>query len=408
MVVMMNIRPYVPADLPAVQRVWKECGWVDTDEEAAHLEHVFSSGEGLVALLGDEAECAVTTHRGLFNYAGEDLDWCLVSSVTTSRVGRKQGFAQAATARALASAAEDGAEIATLGMFEQGFYDRLGFGTGPYEHQLRFDPANLLVDTPYRTPVRLGKGDYVEVHDSMLRRLRGHGGVALNATEMFRAELEWVPNGFGLGYRTDDRLSHFIFAKAKGESGPYSIYFIAYENTDQLMELLSLLKSLGDQVRAIEMAEPAELQFQDLFRHPNRQRILSRGSDFEAYNRAGAWWQARVLDLDACVSKRHWAGPPVRFNLVLDDPIEAILTGGWTGVGGEYVVEFAETSSAQPGSDPTLETLTASVNAFTRMWIGVRSASSLSLTDDLKAPAGLLRELDQGLCLPPPRPGMFV
>ncbi|MEE2992431.1 MAG: hypothetical protein VX603_04565 [Gemmatimonadota bacterium] len=40
----------------------------------------------------------------------------------------------------------EGAEICVLSMFEQGFYDRLGFGTGPYEHKVRFDPAELMID----------------------------------------------------------------------------------------------------------------------------------------------------------------------------------------------------------------------------------------------------------------------
>ena len=31
-------------------------------------------------------------------------------------------------------------------MFEQGFYDQVGFGTGAYEHTIRFDPATLLVE----------------------------------------------------------------------------------------------------------------------------------------------------------------------------------------------------------------------------------------------------------------------
>jgi len=51
-----------------------------------------------------------------------------------------------------------------------------------------------------------------------------------------------------------------------------------------------------------------------------------------------------------------------------------------------------------------LPTMTASVNAFTRLWLGVRPASSLRFTDDLDAPAGLIETLDSVLRLPAPRP----
>jgi hypothetical protein len=49
--------------------------------------------------------------------------------------------------------------------------------------------------------------------------------------------------------------------------------------------------------------------------------------------------------------------------------------------------------------------MTATVNAFTRLWLGVRPASSLAVTDHLRAPEALLRELDRGLCLPQPHMG---
>jgi hypothetical protein len=57
---------------------------------------------------------------------------------------------------------------------------------------------------------------------------------------------------------------------------------------------------------------------------------------------------------------------------------------------------------AERGADPALPTLRASINAFSRAWLGVRSATGLSWTDDLKAPPDLLKELDRVLALPAP------
>ena len=79
-------------------------------------------------------------------YLEEDLRLSVVTGVTTSRVVRKQGLAGRLTAEVIAAAVEEGAQVSALSMFEQGFYDRLGFGTGGYEHMIRFDPADLNID----------------------------------------------------------------------------------------------------------------------------------------------------------------------------------------------------------------------------------------------------------------------
>lgn len=402
------IRQHETSDLPAIQRIWKECGWVDSDEEAAAIEHFLADASGVVATIGEEAECAGTVHEGVIGYDGRDLPLAAVSSITTSRLGRKQGFATEVTARLLSGAAEAGSAVALLGIFEQGFYDQVGFGTGPYTIHYRFDPASLIVAYPERIPVRLSQDDWGEIAQCLASRKRLHGGVALDSATVYRAELGWTSPGFGLGFRSDDgELTHFVYCKTKGEDGPYSVEAIAYRDTEQLMELLGVLRSLGDQVRAVDLMEPPELQLQDVIRHPNRQRILTRGTDFAAGGRAHAWWQLRILNLDACVGARVHRGPSVRFNLTLSDPISR-LDQSWSGLGGSYIVEISEPSTVESGTDPALPTLEASVAGFSRMWIGARSASSLAVTGELIGPPELLAALDDAFRLPTPRTGLYL
>ena len=99
-------------------------------------------------------------------------------------------------------------------------------------------------------------------------------------------------------------------------------------------------------------------------------------------------------------------GASIRFNLNLSDPVERYLDPGvqWHGVGGNYVVTLGPASGAELGADPALPTLKATVNAFTRMWLGVLPASSLAATDDLDGPRELLEGLDSVLCIPQPKP----
>ena len=77
----------------------------------------------------------------------------------------------------------------------------------------------------------------------------------------------------------------------------------------------------------------------------------------------------------------------------------------WRGVAGEYVVTLGKSSECETGSDASLPTLRTSVGAFTRLWLGVRPASSLNITDELQGPQELLEQLDETLRLPEPETG---
>ena len=213
----------------------------------------------------------------------------------------------------------------------------------------------------------------------------------------------------GLGYYDGpgDTLSHFFWGEVDGANGPYRVYYSAYQTPAQLFELLALIKSLGDQVLMFAMEEPPDIQFQDLLKQPSRNRTSTRGSKFAGSHETIAYWQARMLDVPACLEKTRLDAEPVTFNLAMSDPIEAHLDGAnaWHGCAGDYVVTLAEESAAETGRSPNLPTLNASVGAFTRLWLGVRNASSLTLTDDVAGDEALLRALDRSLRLPRPHLG---
>lgn len=401
----MSFREYDPErDLAAVRRIWFEIGWLESENEAAYLEDFLNAGRALVADIDGEAESLAHAVSGTMLYQSTELKLSAVTAVATSRIARRFGFARRLTAALLASEAELGGEVAALGMFEQGFYERLGFGTGAYEQWVSFDPATLLVDRPFRVPKRFGNGDWRALHAALSGRLRGHGGCNLEPVVILRAELGWTENGFGLGYEDglDGALSHFIWMSAKGENGPYTVKAIAYRNADEFLELLALLHSLADQVSSVCMLEPGGIQLQDLLKQPLRNRRNTEKSTFESSSRSLAPWQLRILDLGACLSKTRLHATSVEFNLKLSDPVAAYLPEGsaWAGIGGDYVVRLGSESSAVAGADPSLATLQASAGAFSRMWFGIQPASGLAITDELSGPAELLEALDRTLVLP--------
>ena len=156
----MTVRPYeADRDRAAVRRIWREVGWIETEAQEKGLDVFLEPGRRLVAELDGAPECLVTTHRGILTYQNEEISLSCVTCVTTSRIARKRGLASRLTARALADDALDGAGLAMLGIFEQGFYNQLGFGNGSYEHWCTFDPAQLTIELDPRTPRRLTTDD---------------------------------------------------------------------------------------------------------------------------------------------------------------------------------------------------------------------------------------------------------
>ncbi len=220
------------------------------------------------------------------------------------------------------------------------------------------------------------------------------------------AELSFRGTDFGLGYfdGEDGALSHFIWVGAHGEHGPYRIKFIVYQNREQFLELMALLKGFGDQVRVVHIREPAGIQLQDLIRHPFRQRRVTEKGEYATGASATAYWQARICNLETCLAATHLPGGPLRFNLSLSDPITRYLQADapWQGIAGEYVITFGPESEVRAGTSTRLPTLAASVGAFSRLWLGVRPATGLAVTDDLRGPQPLLAALDETLRLPVP------
>lgn len=405
----IQFRSYVsPADRPFAHRIWREIGWMEKDQEAG-VDALVEAGSAMVAEVAGEPECLVSRAPGELRYLDRDLPFACLTSVTTSRIARKQGLAARLTARSVAEAAAQGALVAGLSMFEQGFYNQLGFGTGGYEHKLSFDPSHLVVPTLRRGPRRLSLDNLPEVHALRLRRLRAHGSCNLLPMGTTQSDMMLYPNAAGLGFSDGPQgaLSHCLWFSAKElEHGPYEVFALIYQTWSQMLELLALIKSLGDQVRLVRLREPAGLQLQDLIERPFSRRAVSANSSYAESIRADAYWQMRMCDLPGCLALTRLPCPELRFNLRLSDPIGRYLDDdyAWKGVSGDYHLALGLHSSAEPGVDEHLPTLSASIGAFTRLWLGALSATSLSVTDELSAPPDLLTALDRAFKLPRPSP----
>ena len=413
----MEPRTYDPdRDFESFFRLLLEAGWAQDTQPAREAQVILAAcGRVLVADLGGEVESFASTHEGRMLHLDSELPLSVVSGVITGRVARQRGLALRLTAEVIAAdAVERGAAVAILGIFDQGFYDRLGFGTGPYDAYAAFDPAEISVkERPATPPVRLGADDWERIHAARVARRSVHGSMVIDDPRWTQSELLRRENAIGLGFSdpATGEITHHLFAAPEdGTSGAWRVAWLAYRTPRQMRELMSLLASMADQLKLIRLIEPPGLQMQSLVNRPFRRRGLSVGSKLEATSRVFAWWQARILDLEACVAATRLPGSEsVTFGLTLTDPVTEYLSPAtrekWSGVEGEWTVTLGPESRAERGAASGVPRLRASVNTFTRLWLGAARPADLAfLAPDLDAPAELLARLDAVLRLPPPRP----
>ncbi len=407
----MSGRPYEPErDFEAVARIWVEVGWIPADRSEA-LRPLLDSGRVRVVDaaggVDGEAEVCVSTHDGTMRHGSTPLPLCVVSSVTASRIARQGGLSTRLTAAAVAEDAAGGSTVATLSIFDQGFYDRLGFAGGAYVHQWTIDPAALRVPRVTRPPVRLGADDAEEIHACRLAGRRGHGGCTVTDVGHMRTDLG-TPGAFGLGFRDDDgTLTHHVWVEADDdvEHGPYRVSWLAHRTRAELVELLGLIRGLGDQVVQVTVPEPPGVPLQQLIDRPFRRKRIGSATGTLG-GAALSVYQHRINDVPAAVAAATGLGPEVRFVAELDDPITAHLPGDapWRGCGGPWTVTLGPQSKAEPGGDARLPTLRCGVGVFTRLWLGVAPATGLAVTDDLDAPGDLLTRLDEAVTWSDPQP----
>jgi len=403
------IRPFVfDRDKPFADRILLEVGWQKPGDPAERVEaraRLHAVADAYVAELAGEPECFVTAMPGTIRYRDRDLAFVGVTGVVTSRVARKQGLASRTTARALAAGAENGAVVAGLGIFDQGFYDKLGFGTGGYEHFATIDPSTLNVPYCSRVPVRLTPDDFPEIHAARLARRRGHGAVSLDPPETTLLLTTHATTSFGLGFRDDaGTLTHHIWVHSDGAGhGPYRVLWASFGTVAEYIELLGLLRNLGDQVYLVWLSEPFGVQIQDFLDRPFRRHEQGRRGEYETRNLASANYQYRLLDVERAFGAASACCRLPRFRMRVTDPASRYLHAydGWRGVAGDYDVSPAGAKRLE-GADGDPD-LTISVGDLTRIWLGVVPSTTLRDTGRIDTSADLAGMLDDAFGGPSPR-----
>jgi len=390
------------------QLVWHDCGWSDKVDACELLDTFFDLGPTWVGIRDEAVQSVVHTAAATLRYQQSDIRLQAVTGVTTSLQARRGGVAAKTLAHAMAAGAANGAVVSALGIFDQGFYDRLGYGSLDIMRLIRFDPKDIRVDTTARSPLRFTEKDVDEIHAARSRRWLRHGGVNFDSAKRTLADMQECTNGIGFGYRDhpDGGISHMIwFSRKDAENGPFRVIFTVWETREQLRELMAFLHSLADQVHLVVMEEPPGIALQDFIHRPLRSRAITQKSKYETGITAMTYQQARIVNLQAAIEALSVHGASIDFNLIIKDPVTRFLPqdAPWSGCGGNYTIHIGETSTLKTGHTDGLETLSADIGAFSRLWLGSSTATALAVTSDFDGPEALLSALDACICLPVPR-----
>ncbi len=406
------------ADINAVLGLFRKAGWVSGFKKELFADDSRSK-EIVAAFLEDSyaylacydgiVESVAQTHQGTIQQTDTILPLCAVTAVICGYVLRKQKATSIALARVLADRAKAGDAFAMLGIFDQGFYDRLGFGTNPYEYEFYIDPRDLNVPKISRPPKEFSLDDFKAIYRSRCRAHSMHGVCTISSEAMVKGEMIFhdEKNGFVLGYTNEEgEITHHLFANFEDEHGPGGIHWLVFQNEQQLLELLQIVKSLSDQIYSFWLLQPPQIRLQDYLHEPFRSTELTKGGKLPAKTEAYGFSQLRVLDIAQAVAATHFSGETVSLNIQIDDPIERFLENdsAWRGVGGEYVLHLGEESSISPGRHPNYESISLSVNDFSRMLHGSISPAQLCFMQKMKASEGLLKKLTRVFNLPEPHP----
>lgn len=242
------------------------------------------------------------------------------------------------------------------------------------------------------------------MHAGRHARRRGHGSVSLEPVETSLLAATGSTNGFGLGFRNDAGvLTHHMWVNTENAGqGPYHVLWTACSTVGQFVELLGLLRNLGDQVYLVWIAEPAGVQLLDFLVRPFRRHQEARRGEYETTNMATANFQYRLVDVEAGLGAAARRRPLPECTIRVTDPITAYLDGdGWTGVAGDYRVGADGATLLVDGA--SRPDVVISVGDLTRAWLGVLPLATLRETRSISVSEDLAGRLDESFAGPLPR-----
>lgn len=451
----VNAKP----DLEQLKLLWKDAAWdAELEDYEAALRHLIPHTHSLVADDDRGIAAVVASMGGEFQFLESSLPMSVVLSVLSAAHARRQGHSAELLTILLQQEQTRGAVVAVLGAFDQGYYDKLGFGTGGYDPVMVMNPAALRIPSHARRALdhpsvrirRITNADSEALFASWVRHKRYHGACTAKNVGFVSAMMHGMAGqGFGLaiceGSGTNEHIAAHFFGKRLGE-GKLDILWACADTPARYLQLLEVIHRLSDQLEQVKLTPPPYIALHDLLARPLRDGIVHTGHPFDD----ALLWQLRILDIPRAIhAVRLPIAETVHFTLRITDPVEKYAPADWTGCAGDYAVQLGEESrcvplksqgeswgNAQQGEwgetregawsesrgntqggargntqdnaqDNAQEAqgeavLDASIGAFSRFWSGALRPSALSHSDHFHASEELIAQLERVYSVPTP------
>ena len=396
------------ADYAQVAALHKDAGWnLELDGFDEGLRFHVPDCTVRVAADDERVHSAVLGAEGQFRYLDRTLRLSAITGVLTASWARRRGYAGRLLAELLEEEQQRGAVVASLGVFDQGFYNRYGFGNMGRDPVLVLNPSAIRV--PRKVSGALGAAgtrivpishrDDDEVYAAHIRRYTGHGACTIVKRGFIQGFLRYAgEQSFGLGIAVGDRLVAHFFGRRVSEEH-VDLFWLCADTQEYYIQLLALLRTLSDQLTQVKIVMPPDVMVYDFLERPLQWGVVHRHSFDDLL-----FWQLRVLDVVRAVEAVSIPlASPLRFVAEISDPIVAHSPSGWRGCAGEYTMSIGLESRCVRGAEVGLSRVRMSIGAFSRFWSGAASARALACSDEFAAEDALLERLTREYCVPRPR-----
>ena len=251
-----------------------------------------------------------------------------IGSVAVDYLHRKERVALELVLFALRHLREQGAGPVLLYPFRLDFYHSMGFGFGTKMRQYRLRPE-ALPDGGNRSGVRaLTTDDVPAMLDCYHRYLEATNGL-LRRAEPDVERLLGRPGNRVVGCWTGGRLDGYVVLEVKSTSpanvllAELQVRELVYLTPDALSQLLTFLRTQGDQVQQIVFNTQDEY-FHYLFGDPRDDRQHLLPSVYHETNTSGLGIMYRVMDIPGTLERlgEHEFGPEMcRLRLSVEDSL---------------------------------------------------------------------------------------
>ena len=390
-------------DGPQLLELWHQAGWREEHfNMEMELKYYIPACDSLLAERNGRIVGAVGTMPGSYRHLNSEITLCGVTSVITAVEARRQAVGSDLTRKMLQQALEAGAEVALLGAFDLGYYNRLGFGNGLAHQMIIIDPADIALEGTAPILHKLTKDDAHAMHTARLRRYSAHGACNIHPAGFTTAIAHaTAAHAFGLGLLDQEKLVAHLWAVVKDDI-TLSVEWWVADSPRYWLELLKGVATLQDQVQHIIMPYPAGICLEDLLRSPYR-RLRGMMKEEQSPYPPPEYWQIRILDTIGCFSKISLPMiQPYRFNARLhgEPPLASTKAPS---APSDYTISVGEHSTCEKGHTKGLPLLECGIGALSRLWCGAYSASTLALSDHCQFSDDSLRmALDRLFALPTP------